>query len=85
MFDDLPILHLSRAQSRAVDHIAIVRFQMPGIVLMENASRGSADIAWSSGQLANARGGGVSLPRVGKTGGGACLPSWTPRRPADAR
>jgi NAD(P)H-hydrate epimerase len=40
-------MHLTRAQSRAVDHIAIVRFLMPGIVLMENASRGCADLAWS--------------------------------------
>lgn len=36
---------LTRAQSRRVDHIAIVEYQVPGIVLMENASRGAAEVA----------------------------------------
>jgi NAD(P)H-hydrate epimerase len=39
------MLRLTRDQSRRVDHIAIVEYQMPGIVLMENASRGAADVA----------------------------------------
>lgn len=39
------MLRLTRTQSRRVDHIAIVECQMPGIVLMENASRGAAELA----------------------------------------
>jgi NAD(P)H-hydrate epimerase len=39
---NLPIL-LSREQIRAVDRIAITEYQIPGIVLMENAGRGVAD------------------------------------------
>lgn len=36
---------LSRAQSRRIDQLAIVELGLPGIVLMENAARGLADLA----------------------------------------
>ena len=36
---------LTRDQARAVDRIAIERYRVPGIVLMENASRSAADEA----------------------------------------
>ncbi|HYE16912.1 MAG TPA: NAD(P)H-hydrate epimerase [Tepidisphaeraceae bacterium] len=39
-------LRLSRPQVRAVDQIAIDRYHVPGIVLMENAARGATEIAW---------------------------------------
>src|SRR6202035_1527899 len=35
---------LSRAQMRAFDKYAIENFHVPGIVLMENAGRGAADV-----------------------------------------
>lgn len=38
----LPV-YLTRAQVREVDRISIERYHIPGIVLMENASRGVAD------------------------------------------
>ena len=41
-----PVL-LTRAQVREVDRLAIEEFHIPGIVLMENASRGAADEAMS--------------------------------------
>lgn len=34
---------LTRAQVRAVDQIAIDRFKIPGVILMENAGRGAAE------------------------------------------
>lgn len=39
------MLYLTRQQVRAVDRIAIERFKIPGIVLMENAAGGAASIA----------------------------------------
>jgi NAD(P)H-hydrate epimerase len=39
------MLHLTRAQVREVDRIAIERYRIPGIVLMENAAIGVADVA----------------------------------------
>jgi NAD(P)H-hydrate epimerase len=36
---------LTREQVRAVDRIAIEKYKMPGIVLMENAARGATDVA----------------------------------------
>jgi hydroxyethylthiazole kinase-like uncharacterized protein yjeF len=39
-------LRLTRAQVREVDRIAIERYGIPGIVLMENAARGATDVAW---------------------------------------
>jgi NAD(P)H-hydrate epimerase len=41
----VPPLRLSRAQVREVDRIAIARYGIPGIVLMENAARGASDVA----------------------------------------
>ena len=40
---DAPLV-LTREQSRSVDRIAIERFGIPGVVLMENAGRGAVDI-----------------------------------------
>ncbi len=37
---------LTRAQSRQVDEVAIERFQIPGVVLMENAGRNCARLLW---------------------------------------
>src|SRR3954470_18220514 len=42
MSSDSPIV-LTREQVRRVDQIAIERFRIPGIVLMENAARGVID------------------------------------------
>ena len=39
-------LRLTRAQVREIDRLAIERFHIPGIVLMENAARGAAEVAW---------------------------------------
>jgi len=39
------MLRLSRQQVREVDRIAIERYHIPGIVLMENAARGATAIA----------------------------------------
>ncbi len=36
---------LTRAQVREVDRLAIEKYQIPGIVLMENASRAAAEVA----------------------------------------
>lgn len=40
---------LTRLQARQVDQIAIDRFGIPGIVLMENAGRGAADMLCARG------------------------------------
>eukprot|EP00913_Durusdinium_trenchii_P013428 g12609.t1 len=48
--DRLPRLRaLSREEVRSVDRIAIDRFHIPGIVLMENAGRGAAELLMSLG------------------------------------
>ena len=39
------MIHLSRQQVRGVDRLAIERYGIPGIVLMENASTGAARVA----------------------------------------
>jgi NAD(P)H-hydrate epimerase len=39
------IIRLTRAQVREVDRLSIEEFHIPGIVLMENASRAAADVA----------------------------------------
>src|SRR4051812_19324988 len=39
------MIRLTRAQVREVDRLAIERYLIPGIVLMENAARGVADVA----------------------------------------
>jgi NAD(P)H-hydrate epimerase len=40
------IIRLTRRQVREVDRRAIENFGIPGIVLMENAARNAADVAW---------------------------------------
>jgi NAD(P)H-hydrate epimerase len=40
----LPMLALTREQSRAVDRVAVEEFGMSGLVLMENAGRGCAEL-----------------------------------------
>lgn len=37
---------LSRQQLRQIDRLALERFKIPGVVLMENAARAAADVAW---------------------------------------
>lgn len=39
------MIRLTRQQVREVDRRAVEQFHMPGIVLMENAARGAADVA----------------------------------------
>jgi NAD(P)H-hydrate epimerase len=39
------MLRLTRAQVREVDRLSIEKYKIPGIVLMENAARGAADVA----------------------------------------
>jgi NAD(P)H-hydrate epimerase len=39
------MIRLTRAQVREIDRISIEQYHIPGIVLMENASRGVADVA----------------------------------------
>jgi NAD(P)H-hydrate epimerase len=39
------MLALTRQQVREVDRLAIEKYHVPGIVLMENAARGAADVA----------------------------------------
>jgi NAD(P)H-hydrate epimerase len=41
------ITHLTRQQVREIDRRAIEDDHIPGIVLMENAARGAADLAWN--------------------------------------
>ena len=40
------MLRLTRAQVREIDRRAIEEYHIPGIVLMENAARAVADVAW---------------------------------------
>ena len=40
------MIQLKRDQVREIDHRAIQDFHVPGIVLMENAARGAAVVAW---------------------------------------
>jgi NAD(P)H-hydrate epimerase len=48
------MLALTRQQVREVDRLAIDRYHVPGIVLMENAARGAADVAMEMlGRAAN--------------------------------
>jgi NAD(P)H-hydrate epimerase len=43
--DDATVIRLTRAQVREVDRLAIEQYHVPGIVLMENASRAAAQEA----------------------------------------
>src|SRR3954454_18297615 len=40
------MLRLTRAQVREIDRRAIEEFHIPGIVLMENATRAASELAW---------------------------------------
>lgn len=40
------MIRLKREQVREVDRLSIQRYHIPGIVLMENAARAAADVAW---------------------------------------
>ncbi len=42
----MAIVHLTRSQVREIDRLAIERYHIPGIVLMENAARAVAVCAW---------------------------------------
>ena len=42
--------YLTRAQVREIDQRAIEEFGVPGIVLMENAGRGAAELLFGSGR-----------------------------------
>src|SRR2546421_774078 len=43
------MVRLTRAQVREIDRRAIEKYHVPGIVLMENAARNAADVAWEMG------------------------------------
>ena len=47
----LPIMYLTRAQVREIDRRAIEQYHIPGVVLMENAARAAAQVAF--GMLKN--------------------------------
>jgi NAD(P)H-hydrate epimerase len=40
------MIRLTREQVREVDRLAIQRYHIPGVVLMENAARAATDVAW---------------------------------------
>ncbi len=40
------MIRLTREQVREIDRLSIARYHIPGIVLMENAARAVADVAW---------------------------------------
>ncbi len=42
--DSATVMRLTREQVRRVDRLAIVKYQMSGLVLMENAGRGAAEV-----------------------------------------
>lgn len=49
------MLRLSRQQIRQIDRLAIQRYGIPGVVLMENAARAVAEAAWTMlGQVPHA-------------------------------
>ena len=37
--------YLSREQVRKIDHLALERYHIPGVILMENAARSVVDVA----------------------------------------
>lgn len=48
------VIILNRHQSRLVDKIATEQFEFDGLVLMENAGRGCAELIWQSGNAQSA-------------------------------
>jgi NAD(P)H-hydrate epimerase len=61
------ITRLTRRQVREVDRRAIEEYHVPGIVLMENAARGAADVAW---EMLDRRPGSVTIVCGGGNNGG---------------
>ena len=41
-----PVRRLTREQVRSIDRLCVERYGLPGLVLMENAARAVADVAW---------------------------------------
>jgi len=62
------MLRLSREQVRTIDRLAIEKYLIPGEVLMENAARGLADVAWE--MLDSREGGEVLIICGGGNNGG---------------
>jgi NAD(P)H-hydrate epimerase len=62
------MLFLSRSQLRQIDRRAIQEFRVPGAVLMENAARGVAQVAWE--MLGGNRAGPVLIICGGGNNGG---------------
>lgn len=62
------MIRLTRSQVRVIDRRAIEDFHIPGIVLMENAARGAADVAWN--MLGRRRGAVVDIVCGGGNNGG---------------
>jgi len=49
------MISLTRDQVRQVDRLAIEKYHIPGIVLMENAARGATDVAVEMGRIEKLR------------------------------
>lgn len=62
------MIRLTRSQVREIDRRAIEHFHIPGIVLMENAARGAADVACN--MLGQRRGAAVDIVCGGGNNGG---------------
>jgi len=62
------MIFLTRAQVRQIDRRAITDYRIPGVVLMENAARGIAQVAWQ--MLGNKRNGPVLIVCGGGNNGG---------------
>jgi NAD(P)H-hydrate epimerase len=62
------MIFLTRAQVRQIDHRAIHDYHIPGVVLMENAARGIAQVAWE--MLGANRAGPVLIVCGGGNNGG---------------
>jgi NAD(P)H-hydrate epimerase len=61
------ITRLTRRQVREVDRRAIDEYHVPGIVLMENAARGAAEVAW---EMLDRRAANVTIVCGGGNNGG---------------
>jgi NAD(P)H-hydrate epimerase len=62
-----PMPRLTRQQAREIDRLAVERYRIPSILLMENAARAAADVAWE--MLAHRTGPVVILCGGGNNGG----------------
>src|SRR3954464_12528946 len=61
-------MFLTREQTRELDRRATEEFGVPGVVLMENAGRGAAELLWALG----VRGRVAVCCGKGNNGGGRC-------------